>query len=268
MANFHDDFVLLKRTDHQLVECFQSARRDPSLVVLEGFHALKHAVRFGADIQQVLTSDKSGLESLIDTQAPDISDRLGACPLSIVDAQLYKRCVHHTHATGLVSIAKRPAMPSPTDVPADKVLILIENARHTGNLGAVIRVAAAADAGGVLVLGGVDPWNPAVIRGAAGLHFALPVLLLSDVADLDQWPERSLLAMTTEVLGWPKALPCPSGTSAPVVAFGSERDGLSQSILTRADNFYALPQREGVSSLNLATAVAAYLYGPGWKIGN
>ena len=44
------------------------------------------------------------------------------------------------------------------------------------------------------------------------------------------------------------------------LAFGSERRGLSTALLDAADARVALPMRDGVSSLNLATAVAATLY--------
>ncbi len=45
-----------------LVEQFAAARRDRELAVLEGFHALKHALRFGAEIVRVATADPAGLE--------------------------------------------------------------------------------------------------------------------------------------------------------------------------------------------------------------
>ncbi len=45
-----------------------------------------------------------------------------------------------------------------------------------------------------------------------------------------------------------------------VLAFGTERHGLSAGLLERADARLAIPMREGVSSLNLATAVAAVLF--------
>ena len=48
-----------------------------------------------------------------------------------------------------------------------------------------------------------------------------------------------------------------------MLAFGTERDGLSDELLARADARVALPMRPGVSSLNLATAVAA----AGWSLG-
>ena len=61
----------------------------------------------------------------------------------------------------------------PTRGPAP--LVLLEDPRTMGNMGACVRVAAAADAAGVLTTGGNDPWHPDALRGAAGLHYALPV---------------------------------------------------------------------------------------------
>ena len=46
-----------------------------------------------------------------------------------------------------------------------------------------------------------------------------------------------------------------------VLAFGTERHGLSDALLARADLRVRIPMRAGVSSLNLATSVAAVLYG-------
>ena len=49
-----------------------------------------------------------------------------------------------------------------------------------------------------------------------------------------------------------------------ILAFGSERRGLSDDLVERADARVAIPMRPGVSSLNLATAVAAVLYS--WRM--
>lgn len=129
-----------------------------------------------------------------------------------------------------------------------------------GNLGAVVRVAAAAGAAAVLTTGPSDPWHPEAVRGAAGLHFALPV---ARVGGLDQLvfspaPRRPLVALDPDGddLG-------PAGPELPpgaLIAFGTERAGLSRDLLGRADACLRLPMTAGVSSLNLATAVAATLY--------
>jgi TrmH family RNA methyltransferase len=120
-------------------------------------------------------------------------------------------------------------------------------------------VAAAADAAGVLSTGSHDPWHPDALRGAAGLHFALPVGRLSALGELDG-RARSLLALDPdgEELD-PAAL-----DAGAILAFGTERHGLSDELLGRADARVRIPMRPGVSSLNLATSVAAVLFA--WRL--
>ncbi len=141
--------------------------------------------------------------------------------------------------------------------------MLLEDPRHLGNVGAVVRVAAAAGAAGVVTTGARDPWDPAALRGAAGLHFALPVGRVGDGRDGGgrdaggfALAGRPLVALDPdgEPLG---SVALPAGA---VLAFGTERHGLSDALLARADLRLRIPMRAGVSSLNLATAVAAVLY--------
>ena len=129
-------------------------------------------------------------------------------------------------------------------------VVYLEAPRHLGNLGAAIRVAAAANAAAVLTSGDSDPWHPDAIRGAAGLQFALPVARVEELPPTD----RPLVAID------------PDGDEQPIppnaiLAFGSERHGLSEALLEAADARIRIPMRAGVSSLNLATSVAAVLYG-------
>jgi TrmH family RNA methyltransferase len=155
----------------------------------------------------------------------------------------------------VVAVARRPAQPDPDTLLADArpaPVVLLEDPRHLGNLGACVRVAAAAGAAGVLTTGRQDPWHPDALRGSAGLHFALPVHRTRAVRTGD----RPLIALD------PAGEPLNPSTLPPraVLAFGTERDGLSPELLARADACLALPMAPGVSSLNLATAVAAVLF--------
>ena len=59
-----------------------------------------------------------------------------------------------------------------------------------GNMGACVRVAAAADAAAVLTTGSNDPWHPEALRGAAGLHFALPVARVESLPERRQAADR------------------------------------------------------------------------------
>ena len=223
------------------------ARRDPGLVVLEGFHAVKHAVRFGGELLGAWTADRAEIEALCRDLAPDVelaAEEVGHAELAafVPRAQL-------------VAVARRPAQPRARGIleaPGPERVVLLEDPRHLGNLGACVRVAAAAGVAGVLTTGRQDPWHPDALRGSAGLHFAVPVARVRDVAA----GGRPLVALD------PAGAPLRAGSvpDRAILAFGTERHGLSDALLSRADARLALPMRPGVSSLNLATAVAGVLY--------
>ncbi len=231
---------------------FRDARRDDHFVVIEGFHALKHAMRFGAEILEAVTTDPVGLRELSGALAPDLASRLsGVC--EEIDDDL-AGLTDHLPRTGVIAIARRPEVDLAavfTD-PRRAPIIVLEDPRNLGNLGACIRVAAAADAAGVLVTGTSDPWHPDAIRGAAGLQFALPVARVAEI------PRRGRPWVAVD----PDGVPMRPGLldRRAMLIFGSERHGLDPATRATADRCVAIPMREGVSSLNLATSVAAALY--------
>jgi RNA methyltransferase, TrmH family len=221
------------------------------LIVLEGFHAVKHALRFGAELERVVAVDRGAAMRLAEELAPDVVGAFGE-KLEVVSAEELARLVVRPPHTGVVGIARRPE----PGVSGSGPVVLLEEPRDFGNVGAVVRVAAAAGAGGVVVTGERDPWAPEALRGSAGLHFAVAVLR-EDEAALDR---RPLLAFDPDGEAFdPRAMPDDA-----VLAFGTERAGLSEALKGRADEVLALPMRPGVSSLNLATSVSAVLYA--WRL--
>jgi len=213
-------------------------------VALEGFHAVKHALRFAPSlVRRITVTSLPDALALCDELAPDVRSLL----LSLaVEGPV-------DHPTGVSGVASRPVEDRSVLSRRSAPLVLLDDPRHPGNAGAAIRVAAAAGASGVALLGSLDPWHPAVLRGAAGLHFALPVLScrLEEVTG-------PVLALDAD------GDPFGELPDDAVLVVGSERAGLSQEVRRRADAVLSLPMREGVSSLNLATAVSAALYS--WRL--
>ena len=236
-----------------LTERFAEARSDPAVVVLEGFHALKHALRFGAGIEAACTPDRAALLRLAQDLAPDVCDRLRDSVQEVAPA-MFAGLAPVPPATGVLAIAARPQidLASVLGSAGPAPVVLLESPSHPGNLGAVVRVAAAAGAAAVLTSGAHDPWQPAALRGSAGLHFALPVARADPLPDTD----RPLLAIDPD--GEP--LTADLLTDRAILAFGSERRGLGEGLLAQAERRIAIPMRQGVSSLNLACAVAVVLY--------
>jgi RNA methyltransferase, TrmH family len=246
--------------DGSLIPRFGRARRDEALAVLEGLHALKHALRFGANVLEVACSDPAELDRLAALLAPDVSARLRELARP-VEESVFEQLAPLAPSTGVIGLAER-AVVDPNAVLADRraaPVVLLEDPRDLGNMGACVRVAAAADIAGVLTTGSHDPWHPDALRGSAGLHYAVPVAPLHELGALDAL-DRPLLALDPD--GEPLA-PSQLPPRA-LLAFGTERYGLSDELKARAQARVSIPMRPGVSSLNLATSVAAVLFA--WRL--
>jgi TrmH family RNA methyltransferase len=227
-----------------------AARED--LVLLDGFHALKHALRFGAEVHTVIADDPAAVRALAAELAPDVEADI----VRLAAAAELRTLLPRVHPTGVAALALRPdreagraalrRMPRPAPV------VVLDNPRNLGNVGAVVRLAAGFGATGVVTRGDLDPWHPNVVRAGAGLHYATTV----DRLDLAEFPPGPLYALDPEGEDI-RALTLPDDA---LLAFGSERHGISPELRARADHLVSLPMRPQVSSYNLATSVAMTLF--------
>ncbi|MGX9888933.1 TrmH family RNA methyltransferase [Streptomyces sp. NPDC002276] len=224
-------------------------------VLLDGFHALKHALRFGAEVSLAVTTDRQAALALADDLAPDVRDTLDAL-LTEVPETTYRSFVPRPHPTGVAALAVRPARAANLEqlghTPRRTPVVVLDNPRNLGNAGAVIRLAAGFGVTGVVTTGTLDPWHPTVVRAGAGLHYATAVERLT-VEELPPGPVFALDPEGDDIRG----MKLPDDA---VLAFGSERSGLSAELRARTDHLVSLPMRPQVSSYNLATSVAMTLY--------
>jgi TrmH family RNA methyltransferase len=231
------------------------ARAGQGAVLLDGFHAVKHAVRFGAVLPMALACDKKAVLELADQLAPDVREALDALVVE-TDEPALRGLVPRLHPTGVAALAVRPdraaQLAALARLPRNAPVVVLDEPRNLGNAGAVIRLAAGFGATGVVTTGELDPWHPTVVRGGAGLHFATAVERM-DVADLPPGPVYALDAEGEDI----RDLVLPDDA---VLAFGSERSGLSAALRARTDRLVSLPMRAQVSSYNLATSVGMTLF--------
>ncbi|MEV0090348.1 TrmH family RNA methyltransferase [Streptomyces sp. NPDC050738] len=230
-------------------------RAGQGAILLDGFHAVKHAVRFGAELPMALAADKKAVLALADQLAPDVRDALDALVVETDEAAL-RGLVPRLHPTGVAALAVRPDRAAQLAVlarrPRTSPVVVLDEPRNLGNAGAVIRLAAGFGATGVVTTGDLDPWHPTVVRGGAGLHFATAVERMA-VAELPPGPVYALDAEGEDI----RDVVLPDDA---VLAFGSERSGLSAELRARTDRLVSLPMRAQVSSYNLATSVGMTLF--------
>lgn len=228
-------------------------RRQHNLTVLDGPHLLRAALDAGADLVEVWVSE-TGLGR------PEIEALLRRCPaavetLSLPDALL-------AQASPVDAPSGVLAVMAPLQTPQMQVKghwLVLDRIQDPGNLGTLLRTAAAAGiAQALLTPGCAQAWSPKVLRAAMGAHFVLPIHEQVDViATLDTFGGE---VIATGLM--PQAQSIYEVDLGHDVAwlFGAEGEGLSDSLFARAGRIVRIPMTAGSESLNVGAAAAICLF--------
>lgn len=174
-----------------------------------------------------------------------------AASVYVLADDLMRRVAETVTPSGIVAVLPIPASDDSWRV-ADKVLVM-DGVSDPGNVGTMMRTAIAADYRHVVMLGGVDPYNPKVVRASMGGIYRLSVHCLTAV-DFDTDTTVLLLDMAGDNVFDVR----PMGRYALVV--GSEASGASDAMRARADRVVSIPMTGGIESLNAAVAAAVGMY--------
>ena len=143
--------------------------------------------------------------------------------------------------------------------PAECRILVLDAVQDPGNVGTIIRTAAALGAAATIALPGtVDLWNPKVVRSSMGAQFQHPAVQSS-------WEELRTFVDREGFELWAadaQGEPVDSGRAVRRLAIvvGNEGSGLNPEIRARADKIVSLPIAAGVESLNVAVAAGILLY--------
>lgn len=221
-------------------------RRDTGRTLLEGPHLLEEAVRAGASVDTVfaLLGDQTSVKA---------AAQLGAELVMVAEAVL-ERLAPTEHPRGPVAILR---VPSGAKVDQD-MLLIPWGVGDPGNVGSLIRSAAAFRMGVVTGPETADPWAPKVLRAAAGGHFHTTV---------EAGPTLAL--ETLRAAGYAPVATVARGGSAPwdlepeghlALLVGDETRGLPPDVVAGADARVTIPMPGGIESLNAGVAGAILAY--------
>ena len=225
------------------------------LVVVEGIHAFKHAYRFGAKFEKVFCSNKSKVVSLTEKIASVEEAGVLSDLITEVDDDFLAKLSPYPIRTQLISLAQKPEQKKLEELAQDKPIVFLEDPHDTKNVGAVVRVAAAFGTAALCVSGEINPWHAGCVKSGSGLHFAIPIFKVKNIEEISQ--DRMTVACDADGENMYE-------TTTPknsVLIFGTERYGITDELKVKSDKTISIPMQPRVSSLNLATSVAAFLYG-------
>jgi TrmH family RNA methyltransferase len=161
---------------------------------------------------------------------------------------------------GVLAIAEIPdAGTAALVLPSPARIVVLDGVQDPGNVGTILRTAAALGASAVLAMPGtVDLWNAKVVRSAMGAHFHMPAFAAT-WEQLDELRQRDGLVIWGADAGG-TALDQLRAPARLGLLVGNEGAGLSPEGRARADTIAALPIGALVESLNVAVATGIFLY--------
>jgi TrmH family RNA methyltransferase len=238
----------------ELVKLSGSARHrnNSHQTLLDGAHLLAAYLDAGMMPQHILLN----ASVLQDKEFTVLLQRLKDVPLTQLDDKLFTALSELKTPTGILALID---LPQPEVViPPSVFALLLEDIQDPGNLGSMLRSAAAAGCDAVfLSLGCADAWSPKVLRAAMGGHFALRIYEQQDLLNVAKAFVGSLLA--TSLHASHSLYDCDlRGNIAFLV--GNEGAGLSPDLLNLATEKIRIPMPGKVESLNAAAATAICLF--------
>jgi TrmH family RNA methyltransferase len=236
----------------------RKSRERQRLFVCEGVRAVEELLRSPLAPMGILVAPQL-LDAPRGQALRDAIARAGH-PVEEVDAREFHTAAETESPQGVLAIVPVPARSLDAVASADGLrLLVLDGLQDPGNVGTILRTAAALGAAATVALPGtVDLWNAKVVRGAMGALFQHPAMAAT-WADVDAFRARAGMALwAADAAGAPLgAAPAPARLGLVV---GNEGAGLSAEARARADHTVALSIASTVESLNVAVATGILLY--------
>lgn len=227
------------------------ARREAKMTLLDGEHLLAAYLDAGGQPHTLVRAASADAAALARLRARCVQAKAIVLP----DA-LFAELSPVVTPTGLLAEAAWLAPQAAADVVP--FVVVLEDVQDPGNLGAMLRTAAAAGATqAVLSKGCHDPWSPKALRGGQGAQFVLPLRMGEDlVAWLEGFAgERVALALGGDSDVYTLDLRGPLALIA-----GNEGAGLSDALCATATRRAHIPMAGRVESLNASAALAVAVF--------
>lgn len=207
-------------------------RRERGLTLVEGPELIEDVAAAGAKVVELFGIDPPSGSGVV-----------------AVDRRALDRLAGTKSPRGPVAIVE---IPTEWLDPSRHLLVSV-GVSDPGNLGTMIRTAAAFGWGFAYTEGSADPWSPKTIRAGAGGQFQTPIARIGSVAELTEWG-----TIATVPRGGPPPESIPDGRYA--VLIGEEAHGLPQGTVAAAEYRVTIPTPGPTESLNAAVAAGIVLY--------
>lgn len=241
------------------------------IFVAEGEKVVMRLLESDLDIVSLLISHER-LQGLI----PLIEQHHSRIDLYVGEKQLLDTIVGHDLHQAIMAVAHTPSPLSIHELirtidteteksDRQKIFVMVDGITNAENMGVIVRNCACFGVDAIIVLpSSCDPYLRRSVRNSMGNIFTMPIVYLSDTATLNQ----NINALKENGIKFYAAHPHPRSIDIRSITlprytgivFGAEGHGISQEVLSLCDEYFVIPMKQGIDSLNVSSASAVALW--------
>ena len=227
-------------------------RKAEGKTLLDGVHLIEAYLHTFCEPELIIIPEgKSTLE------ANNLMQRLEHISTIMLPTLMFAELTPVASSTGILAVITTPRINLPEH---SQFVLMLEDIQDPGNLGSMLRTAAAAGVQAVyLSKGCTDAWSPKSLRGGQGAQFVLPIVENADlIVELETFNGNSY-ATTMEG----ESLYSQNLTQASVFVIGNEGAGLREKTIASCTKSISIPMSQSnfaIESLNAAAAAAICLF--------
>lgn len=226
------------------------ARRKAGRTLLDGVHLCEAYFQHLGAPQTCIVAEDSRQHPEVAAILGDVINAGTQC-INLPDA-MYKALSQVEHGVGLMFVIATPTPEFPDVLSSSSVVL--DNLQDPGNLGSILRSAAAAGIGNVFCSHGTAfAWSPKVMRAGMGAHFLLNIFENVDLSSLLSTANIPVLATSSHTS---KSIYEADLSKDVVWLFGHEGQGVSAELMALASETVTIPQQAAIESLNVAASAA------------
>jgi tRNA G18 (ribose-2'-O)-methylase SpoU len=261
---------------HPEMEPYRTLRRpmthlEQGIFVAEGEKVVMRLLESNLDVVSILIS-----HDRVPSMLPLIEQHHSRIDLFVGEKPLLDTIVGHDLHQAIMAVARtpeplsihdmiHPMITGATDLHQRRLFVMVDGITNAENMGVIIRNCACFGVDAVIVLpSSCDPYLRRSVRNSMGNIFKMPIVYLGNAATI----RHDITVLKEHGIQFYAAHPHPRSIDIRTITLpriscivlGAEGHGISQDVLSHCDEFFVIPMKEGVDSLNVSSAGAVALW--------
>ena len=231
-------------------------RKKQGLFVIEGEREIINAIKSNYILERIFLEEGIGFNNA------NIKSVINNTPTSVIEKKTFKKISIRSGGEKIIAIARSKLHVLKTlKLTRKSLIVVLEEPEKPGNIGALIRTAAAAGIDALIIANPkTDLYHPQIIRNSLGGLFSIPIAMDSSDKVISFLKKNCFNIIVTALISKAKHYKRIKYEKPFALIFGSEDKGINDFWIKKANEIVQIPVKFPIDSLNLSVSAGVLIY--------